>query len=139
MIEKYCINYLRITITDFNTSYHGILSRSALAKFMAVPCYVYMIMKMLSPNGVIMVLGNVRIVYDCKRENLQIAATLELSVRIEEVLAAFKKVASEELEISTKKRTMEVIKAKPLAMKKVSLSLEDPSKMGTIGTNMDPK
>ncbi|XP_012700768.1 uncharacterized protein LOC105914243 [Setaria italica] len=104
---------IHFIVADFDTAYHGILGRPALAKFMAVPHYVYIIMKMPTPNRVITILGNVQIAYDCERENLQIATTLDLSVRMEEVLTTSKKVAPEELEISTKKPVMEAIKAKP--------------------------
>ncbi|XP_022680039.1 uncharacterized protein LOC101785440 [Setaria italica] len=123
-IENYHIEYLRFIVADFDTAYHGILGRPAL---------------MPAPNGVITVLGNVHISYDCERENLQFAATLELSACIEEVLTASKKMASEELEILTKKLATKAIKEKPQEMKKVSLDLEDPSKTATIGANMDPK
>ncbi|XP_012703642.1 uncharacterized protein LOC105914952 [Setaria italica] len=99
-IENYHTEYLRFIVADFDTVYHGILGRLALAKFMVVPHYVYMIMKMPTPTGVITVLGNVRTAYDYEKENLhQITATLELSAHMEEVLTASKKKALEKLEI----------------------------------------
>nr|XP_034586609.1 uncharacterized protein LOC117849131 [Setaria viridis] len=113
MIENYRTEYPYFNIVDFNTAYHGVLCRPALGKFMVVPHYVYMIMKMPTPNRVITVLGNVHTAYDCERENLQIATTLQLLAHMEEVLIASKKVASEKLEIPTKKPATEVIKAKP--------------------------
>jgi hypothetical protein len=43
-----------------------------------------------------------------------------------------------DLEIPTRKPAMEAIQWEE-ATKKVSLGLKDPSKMATIGANMDPK
>jgi hypothetical protein len=40
-------------MVDFETTYHGILGRPSLAKFMAIPHYTYMVLKMLTPNDVI--------------------------------------------------------------------------------------
>jgi hypothetical protein len=43
---------------DWPTQYHEILGRPAFARFMAVPRYAYLVLKILGPNGVIMVKGN---------------------------------------------------------------------------------
>jgi hypothetical protein len=51
--ENYRIEYFKFEVADFETSYHAILSRSAIAKFMAVPHYTYLVLKMPSPTGVL--------------------------------------------------------------------------------------
>jgi hypothetical protein len=38
-----------LEVVDFETSYHTILGRSALAKFMAIPHYPYLLLKMPEP------------------------------------------------------------------------------------------
>jgi hypothetical protein len=38
-------------MADFESSYHAILGRPALAKFMAVPHYIYLLLKMLIKIG----------------------------------------------------------------------------------------
>jgi hypothetical protein len=35
--ENYCTEYIKFEVADFETSYHAILSRPTIAKFMAVP------------------------------------------------------------------------------------------------------
>ena len=40
-------------VADFNTAYHIILGRPTLAKFMAIPHYAYLVLKMPSPAGVL--------------------------------------------------------------------------------------
>jgi hypothetical protein len=44
-------------VVDISSPYHALLGRPALAKFMAVPHYAYLKMKLLDPRGVITVSG----------------------------------------------------------------------------------
>jgi hypothetical protein len=44
-----------------------------LAKFMAIPDHTYLIMKMPAPNGILSVLGDIMVSYNCE------SATAELS------------------------------------------------------------
>jgi hypothetical protein len=50
---------LTFKVTDFRSSYHAILGRPMLAKFMAIPHHTYLIMKMSTPNGTLSVLGDI--------------------------------------------------------------------------------
>jgi hypothetical protein len=47
------MEYLTFEVADFRSSYHAILGRPMLAKFMAIPHHTYLIMKMLAPNGIL--------------------------------------------------------------------------------------
>ena len=44
---------LTFEVVDFTGSYHAILGRPCYAKFMVIPNYTYLKLKMLGPNGVI--------------------------------------------------------------------------------------
>jgi hypothetical protein len=44
--ENYRTEFIKFEVANFESSYHAILGRSALAKFMAVPHYVYLLLKM---------------------------------------------------------------------------------------------
>ena len=48
--SNYHIEHINFYVADFNTAYHAILGRPALAKFMAVPHYAYLVLKMPSPT-----------------------------------------------------------------------------------------
>ncbi|CAO2203587.1 unnamed protein product [Urochloa humidicola] len=137
--NNYHTEHLQFTIADFDTAYHAILGRPALAKFMAVPHYVYLKLKMPGPRNVITVSGDVRVSYACEKEILNTATALELSTRKEEVLMASKHVDPEDLEIPTKKSSKDAIKAKSSEVKKVSLGLDNAAKTVTIGADLDPK
>src|SRR5438105_10374292 len=67
---------LTFEVADFEAAYHAILGRPALAKFMAVPHYTYMLMKLPGPNGVISLQGDVRRSYDCDQESCSIAENI---------------------------------------------------------------
>jgi hypothetical protein len=45
--ENYRTEFIKFEVTNFESSYHAILGGPALAKFMAVPHYVYLLLKML--------------------------------------------------------------------------------------------
>nr|AAP52608.2 retrotransposon protein, putative, Ty3-gypsy subclass [Oryza sativa Japonica Group] len=47
-------------VADFDTAYHDILGRPALAKFMAVPHYTYIMIKIPGPRGVISLQSNIK-------------------------------------------------------------------------------
>jgi hypothetical protein len=53
MRENYRTEYIKFEMANFKSSCHAILGRHALAKFMAVPHYVYMLLKMLGRSGVL--------------------------------------------------------------------------------------
>jgi hypothetical protein len=44
--ENYRTEFIKFEVANFESSYHAILGRLALAKFMAVPHYVYLLLKM---------------------------------------------------------------------------------------------
>ena len=44
--SNYHVEHINFYVVDFNTAYHAILGRPALAKFMVVPHYAYLVLKM---------------------------------------------------------------------------------------------
>jgi hypothetical protein len=65
-IENFLTEYLTFEVADFHSSYHAILGRPMLAKFMAIPHHTYLIMKMPVPNGILSVLGDIMVYYNCE-------------------------------------------------------------------------
>jgi hypothetical protein len=74
--ENYRTEYIKFEIADFETSYHAILGRPAIAKFMAVPHYTYLVLKMPSPAGVLSLQGDLKISFDCDTETVELAAVV---------------------------------------------------------------
>jgi hypothetical protein len=100
--ENYRTEYIKFQVTDFETSYHAILGRPAIAKFMAVPHYTYLVLKMPSPAVVLSLQGDLKISFGCDIEAVELAATNQVPNAIMEIYAASKKLASSELDIPEK-------------------------------------
>jgi hypothetical protein len=71
--ENFRTEYVTFEVADFRSSYHAIFGRPMLAKFMAIPHHTHIIMKMPVPNGILSVLGDIMVSYNCE------SATVELS------------------------------------------------------------
>ena len=56
------------------------LGRLALAKFMAIPHYAYLVRKMPSPVGVLALRANLSIAYACEIESLPLIEATDLSI-----------------------------------------------------------
>jgi len=94
--DHFCTEYVNFFVADFGTTYHAILGRPALAKFMAVPYYVYMVLKISMEQSVLTLRANISTAYDCEREGIAIAEAMDLSARIEVCIADSKKTPAEE-------------------------------------------
>jgi len=70
------LEVLTFEVVDFPWSYHAILGRPCYAKFMAVPNYTYMKLKMPGPNGVITVGSTFSHSYTCDREHYELTTAI---------------------------------------------------------------
>jgi hypothetical protein len=66
-------------VVDISSPYHALLGRPALAKFMAVPHYAYLKMKLPGPRGVIIVSGCFKKSLACARGSSQLAEALVIA------------------------------------------------------------
>jgi hypothetical protein len=69
---------LTFEVVGFRGAYYAILGRPCYAKFMAVPNYTYLKMKMPGPNGVITVGSSTEHAFDCDVECVEHAEALAL-------------------------------------------------------------
>jgi hypothetical protein len=74
------IDYVNFIVAYFEGTYHAILGRPALAKFMVIPHYVYLLLKMPTEKGVLSLRGNVLITYNYEKEGYATVEALELSI-----------------------------------------------------------
>jgi hypothetical protein len=72
-------------VVDFEGSYHAILGCPCYAKFMAVPNYTYLKLKMLGPNSIITVSGSFEQAYACGREHFKLATALANSTELQKL------------------------------------------------------
>jgi hypothetical protein len=59
---------LEFEVVDWKSQYHVVLGRPAYARFMAVPHYIYLKLKMPGPRGTITISGNFKHADDCDRD-----------------------------------------------------------------------
>jgi hypothetical protein len=86
--DNHHTEYIKFEVADFKSSYQTILGGPALAKFMAVPHYVYLLLKMPGKTGVITFHGDLKKSYDCDQEVIEYAMTSHVLEPSAEVLAA---------------------------------------------------
>ena len=89
--QNFQTEYIKFEAADFESSYHVILGRPMLAKFMAVPYYVYLLLKMPGNIGVLSLQGDLLKSFKCDKEEIDYAATIRVSSSVSEILAAAKK------------------------------------------------
>ena len=77
---NYIVEHINFYVADFDTAYHAILGCPALTKFMAVPHYAYLVLKMPSPAGVLSLWANLSIAYACETESLAHTEATDLSI-----------------------------------------------------------
>ena len=137
MASNYHVEHINFYVVDFNTIYHAILGRPALAKFMAVPHYAYLVLKMPSPTGVLALWANLSIAYTCKIESLALIEATNLSIQMASIITEAKTVPTDDMEIPELEPPRASTKSNEI--KEVSLGLYDPSKTVKIGAHLDPK
>jgi hypothetical protein len=89
---------LTFEVVGFKGAYHAILGRPCYAKFMAVPNYTYLKMKMPGPNDIIIVGSSIEHAFDCDVEHAEALALDEALV------TTLEKMVNEDLD-STAKHT----------------------------------
>jgi hypothetical protein len=90
---------LTFEVVGFQGAYYTILGRPCYAKFMAVPNYSYLKMKMSGPKGVITVGSSIDHTLDCNVECVEHAEALALD---ETLVADMEKLANEDPDSSAK-------------------------------------
>jgi hypothetical protein len=61
----FCQEILSFEVVDFQDTYHAILGILCFVKYMVVPHYAYLNMKMLGPKGIITISGDLQNAYQC--------------------------------------------------------------------------
>jgi hypothetical protein len=97
--DNFLTEYLTFEVPDFRSYYHAIFSRPMLAKFLAIPHHTYLIMKMLAPNAILSIYGDIIVSYNCESDTINLAkvsackasATVMVAqaAKIDQILADF--------------------------------------------------
>ena len=104
---------------------------------MAVPHYMYLVLKMPSPIGILALRANLFVAYACEIESLALAEAADLSIQMASVVTDAKMVPADDLEIPALEPPLAFAKSKET--KEVGLGLDDPTKIANIGAHLNPK
>jgi hypothetical protein len=124
---------LTFEVVGFRGTYHAVLGRPCYAKFMAVPNYTYLKLKMLGPKGTITVGSTYRHAYECHVECVEYAEAIAESEALIADLDCLSKEAPDAKRHAGNFEPAEAVK---------SVSLDpsnDASKKVRIGSELDPK
>jgi hypothetical protein len=130
-------NFHRETLTfevvGFRGTYHAVLGRPCYTKFMDVPNYMYLKLKMLGPKGIITVGSTYRHAYECDVECVEYAEAIAES---EALIADLDWLSKEAPDAKRHAGNFEPAEA----VKSVSLDPNnDACKQVRIGSELDPK
>jgi hypothetical protein len=124
---------LTFEVVEFRGTYHAVLGRPCYAKFMVVPNYTYLKLKMSGPNEVITVGSMYQHAYECDVECVQYAEALaESEALIADLECLFKEVSDAKRHAGNFEPA-EVVKSVPLDPS------NDACKQVWIGSKLDPK
>jgi len=79
---------LTFEVVGFRGTYHAIIGRPGYAKFMAIPNYTYLKLKMPGPKGVITVSSSYELAYECDVECVEFGEAVESSTELASKLEA---------------------------------------------------
>jgi hypothetical protein len=124
---------LTFEVVGFRGTYHAVLGRPCYAKFMVVPNYTYLKLKMLGPKGIITVGSTYRHAYECDVECVEYVEAIAESEALIADLDCLSKEAHD-----AKRHTGNFEPAE--AVKTVALDpSNDACKQVRIGSKLDPK
>jgi hypothetical protein len=124
---------LTFEVVEFRGTYHAVLGRPCYAKFMAVPNYTYLKLKMSGPNGVITIGSTYRHAYECDVECVEYVEALAESEALIADLENLSKEVPDAKRHAGNFEPAEPVKSVPL------YPSNDASKHVRIGFEPDPK
>jgi hypothetical protein len=120
-------------VVGFRGTYHAVLGTPCYTKFMVVPNYTYLKLKMPGPNGVITVGPTYRHAYKCDMECVEYAEALAESEALIADLESLSKEAPDAKRHAGNFEPAETVKSIPLDPS------NDASKQIRIGSELNPK
>jgi hypothetical protein len=139
MKDNYRMEYIKFEVADFKLSYHAILGKQALAKFMAVPPYVYLLLKMPGKIGVLTFRGDLKKSYNYDQEAIEYSATSRVLEPSAEVFTAMQKLTDSEIKIPNQRPSQSRVKPNPsdVGIKAIQLQEGNSSKTALIGGGLN--
>jgi hypothetical protein len=133
-LENYRTEFLRFEVANFDCGYNAIIGRPGLARFMAIPHYTYIILKMPGPQGMITVRADFQGVAECFRVAIQAALATKPST------TSFVQTNSkpeEDLAVPTNEAQAVTSMRPTKETKRINLGFADERKTAIISSSLD--
>jgi hypothetical protein len=105
---------------------------------MSIPHHTYLIMKMPAPKGILSVLGDIMVSYNCESATVELSKDSAIKAAATVMVTQAAKIDQTTLQVPEQKCTTIALEPS-LAIKKVCLGQPDASKEVVIGVDLDPK
>jgi hypothetical protein len=125
---------LEFVVMDWPSQYHAILGRPAFARFMVVPHYAYLVLKIPGPSGVITVKGNFEVSDTCDKEFHQMAQTFGMTAEYPRLKGDTDHNVLLDIGRSLPDQAFDTVRDS----KKVWVHPTDPDKTTSIAVDLDP-
>ena len=106
---------------------------------MSQPHYVYLLLRMLGNTGVLSLRGDLLKSFECDKEAIHHAATIQVPSSVSEILTAAKELSLKESTPSKKPSQSSVKPTGDVGTKTIQLQEEDDSKTAIIGAGLGDK
>jgi hypothetical protein len=135
-LENYRTEFLRFEVASFDCGYNAIIGRPGLAKFMAIPHYLYLILKMPGPQGIITMRADLQGAAECFRVAIQAALTTKPSTTSS---AQANSKPEEDFTILVNEAQAMTSMWPTEETKRINLGFADERKTAIISSNLDDK
>jgi hypothetical protein len=125
---------LEFEVMDWPSQYHAILGRPAFAKFMAVPHYAYLTLKIPGPKGTITVQGSFEVSNTCDKEFNRLVQTFGITAEYARLKGETDHNVLPDVGRSLPDQAFDATQDS----KKIQVHPTDPNKTTSIAVNLDP-
>jgi hypothetical protein len=126
---------LEFEVMDWPSQYHAILGGPAFAKFMAVPHYAYLALKIPGPKGVITVQGSFKVSNTYDKEFNRMAQTFGMTAEYARLKGETDQNVLPDVGQSLPDQAFDATQDS----KKIQVHPTDPNKTTSIAVNLDPQ
>jgi hypothetical protein len=134
--KNYRTEFLRFEVASFDCGYNAIIGRPGLVKFMAIPHYTYMILKMPRPQGIITMRADFQSTAECFRVAIQAALTTKSSTTS---FAQANSKPKKDLTLPTNEAQAMTSRRPTEETKRINLGFADERKTTIISSSLDDK
>jgi hypothetical protein len=130
---------MQFEVANFETAYITFLRRSELTKFMSIPHYAYLVLKMPGPNNIITIKGDVKHAYNCDMVSCESVDMIIASAELQELKKALAESPPSDPIMPKAKSSKTSIQPEESLSKTIPLFPDEPSMVAYVGNSRDPK